>query len=192
VVQRPGGRRRRSGRTTASRAGAWRAAAVGAGLLLAPLAGCTADPTAPDQARQAAPPAPPAACLLDVPTLGTATGVGWTPDQSTATDTRCVYDPAGAADHGQFLAVDLEPATGVAASTELDTVAGVCDPGSRVALTRSDTGFVCRYQAGNVFAALVRNGKLITVATSAVPPGTTGARLVVALDAQLSALGTSG
>lgn len=68
--------------------------------LLAPLlalaAGCTGSGP-PDPAPQAVPPAPPAACLLDPATLAATSGVTWTPDQSIATDTRCVYDAAPAA-----------------------------------------------------------------------------------------------
>jgi hypothetical protein len=40
-----------------------------------------------------APPAPPAACLLDTDALAAGTGLSWTADVSTASDTRCVYDP---------------------------------------------------------------------------------------------------
>jgi hypothetical protein len=47
---------------------------------------------------------------------------------------------------------------------------------------------VCRFQGGTVFAAVVRGGQLVTLAVSAVPPGTTAARLVVAFDQQLAAL----
>jgi hypothetical protein len=34
----------------------------------------------------------------------------------------------------------------------------------------------------------VRDGQLVTLASSAVPPGTTAARLVIAFDQQLTAL----
>ena len=50
-------------------------------------------------------------------------------------------------------------------------------------------GFVCRFQGGAVYAAAVRDAQLVTLAASAVPPGTSAARLVVAFDQQLAALG---
>jgi hypothetical protein len=70
--------------------------------------------------------------------------------------------------------------------TALDTVAELCEDGSRAPV--GTAGFVCRYQDGNVFAALVHDGSLVTVAASAVPAGTTAAQLVVALDQQVTAL----
>jgi hypothetical protein len=39
-----------------------------------------------------------------------------------------------------------------------------------------------------VYAATVRGEQLVTVAASAVPPGTTAAQLVVAFDRQLASL----
>jgi hypothetical protein len=150
------------------------------------LAGCTAgpDPVVPP------PPPPPAACLLDTAALAAITGLSWTPDAATASDTRCVYDPTTLSvpgDRPAFVTVDVVPAQGPDPAAELDTVAGVCDDGSRVPVVAGD-GFVCRFQGGNVFAATVRRGDLVTIAASAVPPGTTAARLVIAFDQQLTAL----
>jgi hypothetical protein len=156
---------------------------VGAVVLAATLGGCSAaEPPAP--APPPPPPPPPAACLLDTPTLANATGLSWTPDASTASDTRCVYDPSGAprpAEGPAFVSVDVtEP------PTALDTVAELCEDGSRAPV--GSAGFVCRYQGGNVFAALVRNGRLVTLSASAVPTGTTAAQLVVAFDQQVAKL----
>ena len=151
------------------------------------LAGCTSGTaTDPDRSRQAPPPDPPAACLLDTAALAAATGVTWTPDQSIATDTRCVYDPTGEAG-ARFLAVDIAPTSGDVAGA-LDTVAEVCEAGSRAPVSDDDTGFVCRFQGGSVYGATVRDSKLVTVAAAAVPTGTTAARLVVALTRQIAML----
>lgn len=164
----------------------------------------------------AAPPAPPAACLLDTGRLADVTGLTWIPDQSTASDTRCVYDPNGpapvvapapgtpadtvpsaapatmsapAVDPSGFLAVEITPAAADDAQTELDTVAAACADGSRAPIQADANGFVCRFRGGSVFAAAVRAGQLVTVTASAVPVGTTAARLVVALQQQLDTLG---
>ena len=134
------------------------------------------------------PPAPPVACLLDTGALATATGLTWTPDASTASDTRCVYDPSGTPrppDGPAFLAVDVTTDPDPVAA--LDIVAALCEDGSRAPAGTS--GFVCRFQGGNVFAAVVHDGRLVTLAASAVPPGTTAAQLVVAFDQQVAALG---
>lgn len=160
-------------------------------LLVAVLAGCAAESRPPEPPPvPAAPPAPPAACLLDTAALATTTGIGWTADETTASDDRCVYDPAGAdgtPGGPEFLAVDIVPATGTAAG--LETVAAVCAPGSRAPVEAGDGGFVCRFEGGSVFAARVSTGRLVTVAASGVPAGTTAARLVVALSRQLDLLG---
>lgn len=150
------------------------------------LTACSADPVEP--APQAQPPAPPAACLLDDPALAATTGVAWTPDQSTATDTRCVYDPAGNPRPAGFLAVDIT-ASDDDAATELDSIAELCESGSRADMKVADGGFVCRFDGDGVYAALVRGGRVVTVASSAVPPGTTAARLAVAFTQQLTAIG---
>ena len=159
---------------------------VGAVLLAAALGGCsTADVPAPSAPPPPLPP-PPAACLLDTAALAQATGLTWTPDASTASDTRCVYDPSGTqspAEGPAFVAVDVTPDP----PTALDTVAQLCEDGSRAPVGTS--GFVCRYQGGNVFAALVHDGRVVTLAASAVPAGTTAAQLVVAFDQQVAALG---
>jgi hypothetical protein len=156
---------------------------VGAVVLTAALCGCSAAEQ-PAPAPPPPPPPPPAACLLDTAALANATGVTWTPDASTASDARCVYDPAGTtrpAEGPTFLSVDVtEP------PPALDTVAELCEDGSRAPVGAA--GFVCRFQGGNVFAALVRNGRLVTLAASAVPTGTTPAQLVVAFDQQVAAL----
>jgi hypothetical protein len=171
------------------------AAALGAVALLA---GCSVGsgpaepgPAEPGPAVSPPPPPPPAACVLDTAALGAATGLTWTPDETTASDTRCVYDPAGAPstpDGPAFVAVDIAPAGGPDAGSTLDTVAGLCDPNSRADVTAADGGFVCRFQGGSVFAAAVRNEQVVTVAASAVPPGTTAARIVTAFSEQLGAL----
>jgi hypothetical protein len=156
---------------------------VGAVVLTVALGGCsTAEAPAPAEPPPPPPP-PPAACLLDTTALAAATGLSWTPDATTANDTRCVYDPPGdqrPADGPAFLSVD------VAAATALDTVAELCEKGSRAPV--GTAGFVCRYQGGNVFAAVAHEGRLVTLAASAVPTGTTAAQLVVAFDQQVAAL----
>jgi hypothetical protein len=164
---------------------------VGAGVVTA----CSAAaPSTPEPPVAAPPPAPPAAYLLDLGGLATSTGVAWRPEQATASDTRCVYDPdASAAGSGpaseDFLAVEIAPVTAADAAAELDTVAAVCADGSRAPISAGGTGFVCRFRGGSVFGALVRTGQLVTVSASAVPDGTTAARLVLALQQQLDALG---
>jgi hypothetical protein len=156
---------------------------VGAVVLTVALGGCsTAEAPAPAEPPPPPPP-PPAACLLDTTALAAATGLSWAPDATTASDTRCVYDPSGVqrpADGPAFLSVD------VAAATALDTVAELCEKGSRAPV--GTAGFVCRYQGGNVFAAVTHEGRLVTLAASAVPAGTTAAQLVVAFDQQVAAL----
>jgi hypothetical protein len=190
-----------------------------AGLLVAAVAVAGAVPacspggsTAPPPAPPAAP--PPAACLLDTAALAAATGLTWTPNGSTASDTRCVYDPAGTPRPSEgpvFVTVDVAPAADRDPGAALDTVAALCEDGSRAPVGGPDSpggdaddasdggtangepadapaGFVCRFQGGNVFAAVARDGRLVTLAASAVPPGTTAARLVMAFDQQVAAL----
>ena len=122
------------------RAARWPGAA---GVALVALSGCAADPPL----QQAAPPDPPAACVLDTAALDNATKVTWTPDQSTASDTRCVYDagpnasgPAGPA----FLTVSLFARTQADAAAERELLAQLCVEGSRVDVNKADGGFVCR------------------------------------------------
>jgi hypothetical protein len=163
----------------------WGGALAGAVVVVAALGACSAA-DAPAPPAPPPPPPPPAACLLDTGALATATGLSWTPDASTASDTRCVYDPSGTprpAEGPAFLAVEVtqEP------SATLDTVAELCEDGSRA--PAGAAGFVCRYQGGNVFAAVVHEDRLVTLAASAVPAGATAAQLVVALDQQVAALG---
>ncbi|GAA0934799.1 hypothetical protein [Pseudonocardia zijingensis] len=161
------------------------ASALPLALTAVVLGGCTAgDATAPAPAPPPPPP-PPAACLLDTGALARATGLTWAPDPATAGDTRCVYDPAGSPrpdDGPAFLSVDVTPDPAPA----LDTVAELCEDGSRAPV--GTDGFVCRFQGGNVFAAVTRDGGLVTLAASAVPAGTTAAQLVVAFDQQVAAL----
>jgi hypothetical protein len=175
---------------------AGRATILATGLFAAAMlaGGCSAagDPTgtAPRTEAQAQPPPPPVACMLDGAALAATTGLTWTPDQSTATDTRCVYDPAGASSRAEFLTVDVTTSTDDAAS-QLDTVAGVCARGSRADIDVADGGFVCRFDGGTVYAAVVRDGQLVTISTSAVPAGTTGAKLAVACTEQLRTIGSA-
>lgn len=162
------------------------------GVAVACLAACSApDPPAPAPPPPPPPP-PPAACLLDTDALATATGLSWAPDPSTASDTRCVYDPAGLArppDGPVFVAVDVTADPDPVAA--LDTVAALCEDGSRAPAGGPEgraAGFVCRFQGDSVYGAVAHEGSLVTLAASAVPPGTTAARLVVAFDQQVAAL----
>jgi hypothetical protein len=157
---------------------------VGAALL----AGCTAGP---DPVATPAPPPPPAACMLDMPAFAATTGLSWTPDASTASDTRCVYDPTTRsipADGPAFVTLDVAAMQGTEPAAELATVAELCAEGSRAEVAAGDGGFVCRFQGASVFAAMVQRARVVTLAASAVPPGTTAAQLVVAFDQQLTAL----
>ncbi len=86
------------------------------------------------------------------------------------------------------MTVDVAAMQGTDPAAELATVAELCAAGSRVEVAAGDGGFVCRFQGGSVFAAMVRRGQVVTLAASAVPPGTTAAQLVVAFDQQLTAL----
>lgn len=172
-----------------------RAAALLTAVAFALLPSCTAGsgPGTREPSEQAKLPAPPAACLLDTATLATTTGLTWAPDTTTASDTRCVYDPGQdpAQDPAQavagldFVTVDVTPLAGSDAAAALDTLAELCDAGSRAPVPAADGGFVCRFQGGSVFAAAVRGGQVVTVSASAVPAGTTAARLVVAFTEQL-------
>ena len=162
-----------------------RAALLATGLVLG---GCSAVAPAPVPTPQAQPPAPPAACLLDGAALGATTGITWTPDQSTATDTRCVYDPPGSPGPAGFLAVDVSTSTDDAA-TQLDTIAQLCVSGSRADVDAADGGFTCRYDGSNLYAAMVRGDQLVTISSSAVPAGTTAAKLALGLTEQLTRIG---
>jgi hypothetical protein len=163
----------------------WGVTLVGALVAGASLGACSAADS-PAPVPPPPPPPPPAACLLDTASLAAATGLTWTPDASTASDTRCVYDPSGTprpADGPAFLSVDVTQDP----PTALESVAALCEDGSRA--PAGTAGFVCRYQGGNVFAAATHDGRLVTLAASAVPVGTTAAQLVVAFDQQVAALG---
>jgi len=159
--------------------------ARGVGLAIATLAftaGCTTtDPGTPAAAPALPEPAPPAACLLDTTVLATTTGVGWTPDATTASDTRCVYDPDGGS--GQefvVIAVTADPGG-------LDGIAPVCASDTRTPGTSG--GFVCGLPGGGVFAAVVRGEELVTIAAARVPASTTAERLGTAFAEQLDLLG---
>ncbi|MDN5933132.1 MAG: hypothetical protein L0I24_19045, partial [Pseudonocardia sp.] len=117
----------------------------------------------------------------DTDALRAATGLVWAPDDTTASDTRCVYDPATGTG-AEFVAVDVAP-PGV---TPLDDIAAVCAAGTR---GPAGDGFVCRLPAGGVFAATVRDGELVTLAAASVPAATTADRLAAALAEQLTLLG---
>ncbi len=162
----------------------------------------------------APPPPPPAACLLDLDAMATTTGLTWIPDATTASDTRCVYDPGPAAPSpattatsdgvgagtgtqrtpgpaadgdaaGEFVAVDIAAADDRPVAAQLDVLAEVCDDGSRAPV---GTGFVCRFDGDSVYAGLIRDEDVITVSASAVPAGTTAAALTMAIGQQVDAL----
>lgn len=171
-------------------------------LLLAGCDGPVAAPT-PDApvAETAVPPAPPAACLLDAAALAAGTGVAWTPDQATATDTRCVYDAGGGPSGPTFLTVTLGPLTEADPAAEIETLAQLCVKGTRSALTARDGGFLCRVdgdparpltptqaETAAVYAALVHGDQVVTVSASAVPPATTAARLTATVTVQMARL----
>lgn len=149
--------------------------------------GCATDPPLP----QADPPDPPAACVLDTNALTSATDVTWTPDESTADDTRCVYDagpePAGPGGP-QFLTVSLFPRTQADAAAERELLAQLCLTGSRIDVNAGDGGFVCRFDGELVYGVLVRGDQVVQVSTSAVPATTAGATLASAISDQLAAL----
>ena len=159
---------------------------VGAAIGVAALIGACSPASGP---APVPPPPPPAACLLDTAALAAATGISWTPNAATASDARCVYDPSTPAppDGPAFVTVDVSPLPGPDAAGALDTVAALCEPGSRAPVANG-SGFVCRFQGGSVYAATARGDQLVTVAASGVPEGTSAARLVLAFDEQLRAL----
>jgi hypothetical protein len=162
-------------------------AAVTATFAAVALGACGADPPLP----QADPPAPPAACVLDTDALSSATDVKWTPDQSTASDTRCVYDAApqqNGASGPQFLTVSLFPRTQADSSAERELLAQLCVKGSRVDVDAADGGFVCRFDGDLVFGALVRGDQVVQVSTSAIPATTASATLAGAISDQLANL----
>ena len=151
---------------------------------------CTAGPGVSPPAGPPAPPPPPppAACVLDTVALAAGTGVPWSVDAVTASDTRCVYDPASASTpdprsgvRTDFVAVHL---AAVDPATTLDELAAACAAGSREPV--APDGFVCRFRDGDgVLAARTRAGRLVTVTASAVPTGTTAERLAAAIGDQL-------
>lgn len=169
----------------------------GTGCTAAGSAGGTGPAGAPNPAP---PPAPPAACLLDTDALAAGTGLTWTADATTASDTRCVYDPTARAPSTkrpastgtpapavpQFLAVDLEPAGTATPAEQLDVLAAACAAGSR--RPAGPNGFVCRFPEDGVFAARVRTADVVTVAGSAVPAGTSADALGAELARQLGAI----
>jgi hypothetical protein len=160
---------------------------AGLAAALVVLGGCAADPPLP----QAAPPDPPAACVLNTAALDSATKVTWTPDQSTASDTRCVYDagpnasgPAGPA----FLTVSLFARTQADAAAERESLAQLCTGGSRVDVNKADGGFVCRGGGDLIYGALVRGDQVVQVTSSAIPPTMAADTLATAISDQLSTL----
>ena len=164
------------------RAARWPCAA---GVALVALSGCAADPPL----QQAAPPDPPAACVLDTAALDNATKVTWTPDQSTASDTRCVYDagpkasgPAGPA----FLTVSVFARTQADAAAERELLAQLCVEGSRVDVNKADGGFVCRGGGDLVYGALVRGDQVVQVTSSAIPTSMAADTLTTAISDQLA------
>lgn len=159
------------------------AGAAGAALALLGLVACTGPPGEQAAAPAPDPPPPPAACLLALDALAAATGLSWNPDPTTASDTRCVYDPAG--DGGAFLAVELAPVDGDPAAV-LERVAEVCDGTAERA---GAAALVCGLDSGGVYGAAATDGRLVTLAASAVPDGTTAAGLTAALAEQLALLG---
>lgn len=167
-----------------------RAVAAAAAVAAVVLGGCAGDPPLPN----AEPPAPPAACVLDTETLTSATDVKWTPDQTTANDTRCIYDaapaPAGT-DGPQFLTVSLFPKTQADAAAERELLAELCQKGSRVDVDAADGGFICRFDGDLVYGVLVRGNQVVQVASSAIPAATASATLAAAISDQLTALGAS-
>ncbi len=158
-----------------------------AGVALVALSGCAADPPL----QRAAPPDPPAACVLDTAALDNATKVTWTPDQSTASDTRCVYDagpkasgPAGPA----FLTVSVFARTQADAAAERELLAQLCVEGSRVDVNKADGGFVCRGGGDLVYGALVRGDQVVQVTSSAIPTSMAADTLTTAISDQLATM----
>jgi hypothetical protein len=155
------------------------------------LAGCTAAP-APEPTAAAPVPepvVPPAACVLDVAVLSSATGLTWAADETTASDTRCVYDPAPGSGT-DFVAVDVlsSPPTGSGPPpAALDTLARACAADTRA--PAGTDGFVCRFPGGGVFAARDRAGVVVTVAAAEVPAATTADQLAAAFTEQLASAG---
>lgn len=159
--------------------------------VLAVLGGCTAAPpaSAPLIAPTPEPVVPPAACVLDLAAMATATGLTWTADETTASDTRCVYDPEPGSGT-DFVAVEVlssPPTSSGPAPAALDTLALACAPDTR-APAGSD-GFVCRFPGGGVFAARDRAGVVVTVAAAEVPAAITADQLAAAFTEQLTAPG---
>jgi hypothetical protein len=170
-----------------TRRGAKSARSAGLVAFAVVLSGCAADPPLP----QADPPDPPAACVLDTAALDTATKVTWTPDQSTASDTRCVYDagpkasgPAGPA----FLTVSLFARTQADAAAERELLAQLCLEGSRVDVNKADGGFVCRGGGDLVYGALVRGDQVVQVTSSAIPAAMAADTLSTAISDQLATM----
>ena len=154
------------------------------------LSGCAADPPL----QQAPPPDPPAACVLDTAALDTATKLTWTPDQSTASDTRCVYDagPTAAGPAGPtFLTVSLFARTQADAAAERELLAQLCLEGSRVEVNKADGGFVCRGRGDLVYGAIVRGDQVVQVTSSAVPASVAPDALTTAISDQLATLPAS-
>jgi hypothetical protein len=162
-------------------------------LASALLAGCSGGGPQAPPGPVAVAPAPPAACLLDVDALAATTGLTWTPDTTTASDRRCVYDPGGGGGL-DFVGVDVVlfdggAIDGGAAAAELEALSGVCTDGTVTTVPAGEGAFVCRFQGGSVFSAVVTGGRLVTVAASAVPAGTTADALAAAFTTELTRIG---
>jgi hypothetical protein len=130
-------------------------------------------------------PAAPAAAAAETGAGGSAReGAAEGRDQSPPEDAAAAAAGTGSA---EFVAVDVTAAPEEVPAAQLDVLAQVCESGTRTATTGS--GFVCRLPGGSVFAALVSGDRVVTVAASDVPEGTTAAALVIAFGQQLDALG---
>jgi hypothetical protein len=151
---------------------------------LAVLAGCTGAPrdAAPTPAP-APPPVPPAACAVDPGALAAETGVAWTVDATTASDTRCVYT----ADDRALLTVAL--GTGDDAGVGLGDLPAVCGGPVTPVPTAGEGAFACALPDGGVFAARRTDTVVATVTASAVPHGTTAEALLAAVADQLPRVG---
>lgn len=161
------------------------ASALLVGSLVSTCGGPAGTQAGPAAASSTAPPVPPAACLLDTAAFEAATGIAWTPDATTATDGRCVFDPAGPQDDPAFVTATVA-APAPDAATALTTLAQLCDARSRAEVPGTGGGFVCRFQTGTVVGAAPRGAQLLTLTASAVPKGTTADRLTRGLAEQLA------
>ncbi|MGH3566363.1 MAG: hypothetical protein ACRDRH_10075 [Pseudonocardia sp.] len=145
-----------------------------------PPASAPAPPAVP-----APPPALPAACMLDTAALGIVTGVTWTPNATTANATRCVYDPSGAPT-AFFVTVDITALGRNAPADELKNLPGFCDAGTLTPFQAGAGAFMCLFQGGNVFSAVVTNDRVVTISASSVPAGIDKEQLALTFAADLT------